>query len=346
MTQLTRQKLFTLPTSSPSLSCFRWVGLEEFLCELRLVHTLAGVQDRMIITDSDHTRLVVQLTLFLSCRVLALLNRQCYVSLAHELVPHGEVHSERVATEGHGLLHPSFSETRLFDLSLEDFSWSPLHISLDFWLACCRCFCCPYLSPHPSPLLSQPVHGERLCSCDISSSYSGTVNTVKEELLPPWHSEHSERGELSESELPCTHPSFLGTKGPLTSGNLMPPAQAPNPPRTGRSLHLTSSAQRPQWRDYRHCARNPQRRTYLYFLPIQRRPCSKQGFSVSHTSTSQARRRVPVRPKGNFLSHHVQTDQSTCFVLLFRLRCRARPRSTHQKTIGSFFRARLSHGSK
>ena len=45
---------------------------------------------------------------------------------------------------------------------------------------------------------------------------------------------------------PNTHPSFLDTKSPLTSGSFMPPARPPNLQGKERSLHLTNSAQRLQ----------------------------------------------------------------------------------------------------
>ena len=79
----------------------------------------------------------------------------------------------------------------------------------------------------------------------------------------------------------------------------MPPARPPSLVRRERSLHLTNSAERLQWRGYR-------------FPPIRCR--STQGFFGS-PHVSQVRRRVAVRPKGMFLSHHVPTNQGTCFSL-------------------------------
>ena len=95
-----------------------------------------------------------------------------------------------------------------------------------------------HLSPHPSSFCHSPsTVRKRLCCCDNSTR----------ELL--WHSEHKERGESRDSELPL-HTSLI------SSGNSMPPARPPNPPGKERPLHLTSSAIRLQWRGHRHRARN------------------------------------------------------------------------------------------
>ena len=81
--------------------------------------------------------------------------------------------------------------------------------------------------------MSKPVHGERKAFAAV---------TAPPELL--WHSEHKERGESRDSELPL-HTSLISWhKRSITSGNSMPPAQPPNPPGKERSLHLTNSAQR------------------------------------------------------------------------------------------------------
>ena len=60
-------------------------------------------------------------------------------------------------------------------------------------------------------------------------SCSGTVKTAK---------------EVSPATLssPSTHPSFLGMKGPLPCGSLMPPVRAPNLVRKERPQHLTNFA--------------------------------------------------------------------------------------------------------
>ena len=88
------------------------------------------------------------------------------------------------------------------------------------------------------------------------------------------HSEHSERGEPSDSELLPTLILISWPKSPLTSGSSKPPARPPNPPRKERSLHLTISA----------CARNTPKKEYHHFLPIQRRRCPTQGF-LGYTSS-------------------------------------------------------------
>ena len=65
-----------------------------------------------------------------------------------------------------------------------------------FWT--CRSHSFSFIFSHHIPLLflSHPsTVRERLCCCDCSTR----------ELL--WHSEHKERGEPSDSELPNTHPS-------------------------------------------------------------------------------------------------------------------------------------------
>ena len=61
-------------------------------------------------------------------------------------------------------------------------------------------------------LLSQSVHGEKKSVAAVTlppESFFGTPNTRSDE-----------NPETLSS--PCTHPSLLGTKGPMTSGNLMP----------------------------------------------------------------------------------------------------------------------------
>ena len=61
-------------------------------------------------------------------------------------------------------------------------------------------------------LLSQSVHGEKKSVAAVTlppESFFGTPNTRSE-------------GNPETLSSPCTHPSLLGTKGPMTSGNLMP----------------------------------------------------------------------------------------------------------------------------
>ena len=71
--------------------------------------------------------------------------------------------------------------------------------------------------------------------------------------------------------------------------------------------------ERLQERGYRRCARNPQKKTCPHFLPSHRHRCSKLGFLGSHTSTHLSAQDKSHRPKGILLSHHVETDQGTCF---------------------------------
>ena len=67
--------------------------------------------------------------------------------------------------------------------------------------------------------------------------------------------------------------------------------------------------ERLQERGYRRCARNPQKKTCPHFLSSHRHRCSKQGFSGTYLSAQEKSH----RPKGILLSHHVETDQGTCF---------------------------------
>ena len=71
--------------------------------------------------------------------------------------------------------------------------------------------------------------------------------------------------------------------------------------------------ERLQERGYRRCARNPQKKTCPHFLRTHHHRCSKQGFSGSHTFTYLSAQEKSHRPKGILLSHHVETDQGTCF---------------------------------
>ena len=74
---------------------------------------------------------------------------------------------------------------------------------------------------------------------------------------------------------------------PLINGSLMPPARRPNPPGKQRSLHLTHSVQRLEWRCYPHCARNTPRMKYPHFFRLQSRRRSKSdvfGSQYCHIS--------------------------------------------------------------
>ena len=168
----------------------------------------------------------------------------------------------------------------------------------------------PSLQIRPHIEKEEPKHQ------NTSSFLPGTRNTVNE-------------GNTATLSSPNTHPSFLGIKGPLTSGSLMPPARPPNLQGTKRSLHLTNSAQRIQKRGYRRCARNAPKKKYPHFLPIQRRCCSTQCFLGSQTSTcliSQGKSHCPT--EGHF-PQPLCADRSRHMPSLFRLRCRPRIRSTH-----------------
>ena len=87
--------------------------------------------------------------------------------------------------------------------------------------------------------------------------------------FPVTPSTRSESGDSGLSLPPCTHPSFRGTTGQSTNDSLMPPARPPNPPGKERSLHLTNSAQRLQWRICGHCVRDGSRMRYSPFFPLQ-----------------------------------------------------------------------------
>ena len=80
----------------------------------------------------------------------------------------------------------------------------------------------------------------------------GLAAHVPSPSFPFRHSEHSERGEPSDSEL-LLHASLISChKRSIDKwqGNSMPPARPPNLLGKERSLHLTNSAQRLQERDY------------------------------------------------------------------------------------------------
>ena len=123
------------------------------------------------------------------------------------------------------------------------------------------------------PSLQARPHIERRNLEHTSSFLPGSPNTVNE-------------GNPATLSSPYTHPSSLGIKGPLTSGSEKPPARPPNLRGKERSLHLTNSGQRLQWRSYRCCARNTPRMKYPHFFPLHCRRhskpddkrCTKSGF--------------------------------------------------------------------
>ena len=135
-------------------------------------------------------------------------------------------------------------------------------------------------------LMSQPVHGEKKGFAAVTSppeSLFGGTGRNRETLSSP-----------------CTHPSVPGTKGPLTSKWQLDAAR----PTSRRPLHLSNSAQRLHWRGYRHWARN----TPTFVTP----KADVFGAAIPR-QFSQAKRRIPVRPKDIFLSLHAQPNQGTCF---------------------------------
>ena len=151
--------------------------------------------------------------------------------------------------------------------------------------------------------------------------YSGTVNTVREGSFLPGTQNTVEEGNPANLSFPNTHPSFLGTEGPLTSGSLVPPVQ---PQEKERSLYWTNSSQRRQWRDLRRCARNTPNKKHPHFLPIQRR-CCRPYLHMSPTSGEE-----PLLDRRAFSSAIMCKPIKARAFLLFRLGCRARVRSTHQ----------------
>ena len=89
-----------------------------------------------------------------------------------------------------------------------------------------------FLSPHPSPQVSQPVHGERKAFVAVSvplENLSGTVIRVN-------------NGNPTTLSYPSTHPSFLGREGSWPCGSSRLLAQAPNP-RERAPPRLTNPAQ-------------------------------------------------------------------------------------------------------
>ena len=98
-------------------------------------------------------------------------------------------------------------------------------------------------SKGPAPSFPSP-HSFSCCHCPSTERERGSAVTIPPESFLGIPNTRSEENPETLSFL-STHSSFLGTKRPMTSGNLMPPAQPPNPPGTRRSLHLTSSAQGP-----------------------------------------------------------------------------------------------------
>ena len=100
---------------------------------------------------------------------------------------------------------------------------------------------------------------KRLCCCDNSTR----------ELL--WHSEHKERGESRDSELPL-HTSLI------SSGNSMPPARPPNPPGKERPLHRHS---KPDFLGSH---------TFTFLSGQERNPCPTEGQFPQIPCADQSRR--------------------------------------------------------
>ena len=145
---------------------------------------------------------------------------------------------------------------------------------------------------------------------------------------------------------PCTHSSFLTTKGPLTSGNSVPPARPPNPPGKERPRHLTSSAIRLQWRGYRQLAIL---HTFFLFKAVV---TPNQIFWAAILSHFSGQEKNPCPTEGQFPQPSC-ADQSRRMLSLFRLKNRARIRSPCGpyfpgtfRCVGAVRKRTLSHGSK
>ena len=199
--------------------------------------------------------------------------------------------------------------------------------------------------------LSRPVHTEKKALLLWHNS--------TRELL--WHSEHKERGESRDSKLRLHASRISCTKGPLTSGNLMPPAQ---PPKNKRSLHLTNSAQRLRWWDYRHCARKTPQMKHPHFFTLHSPRRSKPDSLGSRTPTFlPVQEKNPCPTEGHF-SSAVMCRPIKAHALTVSAEKHG-PNSTNSPgTIGSFFKRKkkahhaahtslnavrkctLSHGSK
>ena len=103
----------------------------------------------------------------------------------------------------------------------------------------------------------------------------------------PWH-------QNTSSFLPCT-PNTVNVGDPANSelslhASLISwhkrsidksPARRPNPPGKERSLHLTNSVQRLQWRGYRRCAHSVPKTKHPHFRPTR---CCSHKASYLHIS--------------------------------------------------------------
>ena len=144
---------------------------------------------------------------------------------------------------------------------------------------------------------------ERFLCCD---------NSRTRELL--WHCENSERGEFCEFEL-TQHASLISWhKMSIAMWQLNATRPSSQSSKKRDTTSLDQFAQRLQERGYRRCARNLQKETCLHFLPTFANAAPNSVFwAAIPPHISQLWRRVTVQPKGILLSHHVETDQGTCF---------------------------------
>ena len=137
------------------------------------------------------------------------------------------------------------------------------------------------------------------------------------------HSEHSERGEPSDSELPLDASLISWHKMSLGKWQLnatLPTSQSSR--KRERSLLLTNSAQRLQMRGYRRCAHNTPTTKHPHFPPIRCR--STQGFLGSHISTCLLSQEKSHCPTERHFPQPSCADQSRHMLSMFRLRRRAR----------------------
>ena len=161
-----------------------------------------------------------------------------------------------------------------------------------------------HLSPHPSSVCHSPsTVRKRLCCCDNSTR----------ELL--WHSEHKERGESRDSELPLAHiPHF---KRQL---------DATRP--TSQSYRKRETTSLDQFCQSTSMARisTPRSQYSTLFLSKAVVTPNETFWAAILSQFSQVRRGIPVQPKGKFPQPSC-ADQSRCMLSLFRLKNRARIRS-------------------
>ena len=135
------------------------------------------------------------------------------------------------------------------------------------------------ISPNYFSCCHKPTVRKKLCCCDSSTREF------------PWHSEHKERGYPETLSSPCTHSSFLGTKGPLTSGNLMPAAQPPNGEKCTSSLldsphEQTSAFWRKKWTAVQQRPhQNPRK------MPSHISATAEEGDTSTSLTTKQSRPR-------------------------------------------------------